>query len=971
MKVGQNCKVTYFLYYYAHIFRKTFYILLETNILYRKRRGEFSMKIQIGVILISLLIVGPLWLEIASSTEPQLNDSKNYGNNVNSLTAKSTQAIVTTFNNYQKYGENAIAISSSSKEKSNMVILPASTHTGEIFGWWIRLVYNGQTFEKKLDISITDFSDKFLKHPEYGERIKFNIDSDPEDDVEVIVGFYWAVIGDVNTNKDLTSLETRVRVRQLPKTGSSGLGGIEDINGNLEVWSELHVNLGLIKNKGKGKSLTNSPFQLVINLLEKILNNKKSSIFFTNLKNIIDKIIQNNNINKEISTSTLSSSNDYFSIGAGYRSPEGQKIPMLMEKKFSFAKDINWNPLSIFNPTIFQHKTDPGGEEPIELLYGFQSYKEGEVTPTYDIAFSVEFEPAVYVETKFVPTGGYVYYYFDQKSQKSSQTKVTFSSNIIKGDGENVPGLSLIFDKIDSYLASRGRWMCFDLDLKGFQYKASHEFDIGLEVSVPDAFEEKVELKQIPKMVDFEWGLDLDLNLLPNIFDVTFGGYLELDMSSKLGEVTIYYPKTGTESPESPFLKVKDIPSYQKLSAESSLSMVNGSLLKVDVGGYVDLTMSSELNRVTMYYPKASDTDPEIVFIDIPEGIPSKTRIGADARLYVDIDNLQNPSNNVYGRIYHDCSSNLDEIQMFLPGLEIPVVEITDIPADSSAEAGVHWNQLQGFGHASRGYIGGIDPINLYLEYGGITLSNTLEIREGYISTNFKIGESGYFYFDTSRKMFANTFSFESLDTGDALALTVDEVSADRLKANWDIDTSGEDLKINELTFGGIVDTITNLHFDLDYKGKVASLDLDWALGDDGKVLVDFAQDEPIRLDFDMSNDTSNYDLRGFVELPANPHFDMDWKWWQGESATDPGYFKINEHTTQKSIEDINLYFTYQDTWGAEVNLADAGIYVSVDWYWYNLFLYIWPVIDIYGDLDLHLLLDGDWYYNVEDWINP
>lgn len=929
------------------------------------------MKIQIGVIIISLMMVGPLWLEIASSNESQFSNSNLNSENVTSLTAQSTQAILNTFKNYIKNGEKIVEQTTSLNEKSSNVILPASAHAGEIFGWWIRLVYNGQTFEKKLDISITDFKDKFLKHPEYGEHLKFNVDSDPEDDVEVIVGFYWSVIGDVNTNKDLTSLETRVRVRQLPKTDSSDVGGIDDINGELEVWSELHVNLGLIKNKGKGKSVTNSPFEFIISLLEKIFNNKKTSAFFTNLKNIVYKLIPNNNLVKETFASTPISNNDYFSIGAGYRSPEGQKIPMLMEKKFSFAKDLNWNPLSVFNPTIFQHKMDPGGEDPVELLYGFQSYKEGETTPTYDIAFSVEFEPAVYVETKFVPTGGYVYYYFDQKSKKTTQTRVTFTSNILKGDGENVPGLSLIFDKIDSYMANRGRWICFDLDLKGFQYKASHEFDIGLEVSVPDSFEEKVELKQIPKKVDFEWGVDLDLKLLPNIFDVKFGGYLELDMSSKLGEVAIYYPKTDTESPESTFIRVQDIPSYQKLSAESSLSMVNGSLLKVDVGGYVDLTMSSELNRVTMYYPRASDTDPEIVFIDVPEGIPRETRIGAEAKLYVDIDNLQNPSNNVYGRVYHTSTSNLDAIQMFLPGVEIPVVEITDIPAVSSAEAGVHWNLLQGYGHASRGYIGGIDPIKFYLEYGGITIDNTLEIQEGYISTNFKIGESGYFYFDTSRKMFANTFSFGSLDTGDALALTVDEVSADRLKANWNIDTSGEQLKINKLTFGGIVDTITNLHFDLDYKGKVASLDLDWALGDDGRVLVDFMQDEPIRLDFDMSNETGNYDLRGFVDLPAHPHFDMDWKWWQGQSATDPGYFKINEHTTQKSINDINLYFTYQDTWGAEVNLANAGIYVCVDWYWYNLFLYIWPVIDIYGDLDLHLLLDGDWYYNVEDWINP
>jgi hypothetical protein len=541
------------------------------------------MKIQIGVIVISLIMVGPLWLEIASSIESDYSNIDR--DNIISLTKQSTQAILKTYNNYLNYGGKSIEESSILEEKSNLIVLPASAHTGEIFGWWIRLVYNGQTFEKKLDISITDFTDKFLKHPEYGEHLKFNIDSDPEDDVEVIVGFYWSVIGDVNTQKDLASLETRVRVRQLPKSAHSSEGGIEDIDGNLEVWSELHVNLGLIKNKGKGKSLINSSLDFIMNLIDKIFNNKKTSTFFTNLRYTINKLIQNKNIDKEPSTSALSSSNDYFSIGVGYRSPEGQKIPMLMEKKFSFAKDLNWNPLSIFNPTIFQHKMDPGSEDPVELLYGFQSYKDGEVTPTYDIAFSVEFEPAVYMETKFVPTGGFVYYYFDQKSKKSSQTRVTFSSSILEGNGEDVPGLSLIFDKIDSYLARRGRWMCFDLDLKGFQYKASNEFDIGLEVIVPDAFEEKVELKQIPKNVNFEWGLDIDLKLLPNLFDVTFGGYLELDMSSKLGEVTIYYPKTDTESPESRFIQVKDIPSYQRLSAETSLCMDNRSLFKVDVGG--------------------------------------------------------------------------------------------------------------------------------------------------------------------------------------------------------------------------------------------------------------------------------------------------------------------------------------------------------------------------------------------------
>ena len=105
--------------------------------------------------------------------------------------------------------------------------------------------------------------------------------------------------------------------------------------------------------------------------------------------------------------------------------------------------------------------------------------------------------------------------------------------------------------------------------------------------------------------------------------------------------------------------------------------------------------------------------------------------------------------------------------------------------------------------------------------------------------------------------------------------------------------------------------------------------------------------------------------------MSNNPHFDLGWKWHQGEKYTDPGYFTINENNREANIKEINLYFTYLDQWGAEVSLSNPGIYVEIEWYWWNLILYIWPVIDVYGDWDLHLLLNGQWYYNVENWINP
>ncbi|MGC9385092.1 MAG: hypothetical protein ACP5D6_10875, partial [Kosmotogaceae bacterium] len=105
------------------------------------------------------------------------------------------------------------------------------SNTG-LLEWWVRLEYNGEAFQEQVPVNINDFQEKFLKHPEYGEHIFFDVDDDPEDDIEVIVGFYWSIIKDADGN-DVKSLEKRFRVRQL-ETGDY----VDDPNGELEVWSE-------------------------------------------------------------------------------------------------------------------------------------------------------------------------------------------------------------------------------------------------------------------------------------------------------------------------------------------------------------------------------------------------------------------------------------------------------------------------------------------------------------------------------------------------------------------------------------------------------------------------------------------------------------------------------------------------------------------------------------------------------------
>ncbi|MCK5258177.1 MAG: hypothetical protein KAJ69_01560, partial [Thermoplasmatales archaeon] len=287
--------------------------------------------------------------------------------------------MVGTISKYMNLKENSYDVY---RESAQSIELPQIGHDGEIFGWWVRLEYNGETFEKELDISIDDFQEKLLKHPEYGEILHFDIDDDSDNDVEVIVGFYWSVIQNAEGSQS-KSLEMRFRVRQL-----GGGGYIDDSDGKLEVWSELHVNYGLVKNNAidkpptynlKNMMIENYKSELLITkLINQIIGQKKNVNFLLTdiFRNILSRF-QQKNLDDEplLDVGPLAADNDYFSIGAGYRSPGGVDIPRFTEKRFAFAKD------NIFNPTIFQHEMDPGsskGKGPIELLYGFRSFKEGD-----------------------------------------------------------------------------------------------------------------------------------------------------------------------------------------------------------------------------------------------------------------------------------------------------------------------------------------------------------------------------------------------------------------------------------------------------------------------------------------------------------------------------------------------------------------------------------------------------------------
>ncbi len=881
------------------------YIVLSVE--FWARRGVFMRKMFVLLIVCSMLC-----LSMSGIVALNLKDE------ATSLTIKN--------NSQNNFTENNLVESFSKylpqQQEKKDIQLPWITSNTGLLEWWVRIEYNGETFQQQVPISVLDFREKFLKHPEYGEILFFDVDSDGNNDLEVLVGFYWSIIRDDQGN-DIKSLEKRTRVRQL-ETG----GYLDDPDGDLQVWSELHVNYGLFKRSVSKESTealtceTEPFFDIRLSVLSKVLDRLK--LLSGSLCEVFEKLF-NQHYHSRTDESIIAATqqdNDYISIGAGYRSKAGEHIPLYTEKRFSFARE------NFFSPTVFQHQMDPGsakGKSTFELLYGFQAYKSGSFTPSYDIEFSVEFNPAVYLKTKFIPVGGHVYYYFEDDSQRNQPTAITFAADLNKkarSDEEGIE-LSLIFDKIDNSLGRTGRFMSFDIEnvdfslLSGkFHYKSSHSFSVGVVVNSP-SFMQKVELLSMPTRVDIAWGLTFILSTLP-LFYAHATGFIDLEMSDEIGGIYVYYPKSD---------------------------------------------------------PSANDE----IFIDVPGGIPENTRVEAEVTLNVDLTNLKNPSNYVYGKLKHDCSSNVESIRAFLPEEDIPIVKVSDLPSYSEAKGKLYWNELQGYAYAWRGSSGPPDPVELNLEYSGFQIHNILTIRNGYIDTKFKVADNGYFYFDTSESIFGNDLTVSNSDTSDFLQLGVDEISADELQADWNLDNSGEQLKIQGLSFSGFLDIVKGLQINLGYQGKTIAGSIDWILAETGYFEIEVNQQDDLTIDFSQfAENNSVFDIHGGITLSENLQLDMSWKLKQGEKKNgnvDPGYFKINNNIGEANIKNFDFYMTYQDNYGVNLRFDNLYFYLIFEWWKGDRLLpYLWLEYDLTADdFNLDLLWtnqegETQWYFDVQGW---
>ncbi|MCK5112070.1 MAG: hypothetical protein KAQ84_00880, partial [Thermoplasmatales archaeon] len=671
----------------------------------------------------------------------------------------------------------------------------------EAFGLWVRIVYNGNEFLEKIDIDSQMIRGK-LTDPKYRTPIKFDVDDDPEYDIETGFGFFQYGIDEIHEDGSTTNHGAWATAFDFYQIDSY----LDDQLGEIEVWQEFHVNLALIKNKNnvvENSAPSNSQpqfikkthsLQSILKQLQKKLANMIGQTDFAVIHKLLNNVLNHPKMGcsktllREDKIKPLPADEDYIVTRVGYRSDAGQKIPLKFEKTFAIERG------TIFRPFVFQHEMNPNdiiGTASNDVMFGFQVYRAGYSSPSYNVEFDVNFDPAVYTVTQFIPRSGKITYYYHNVGT-GDPLDITFSSNLLKGgdpneEEEGTLSLTLTLDT-PNVVTGFGKWMIFDPKIIGdnsplggkFVYAASHKFDVGLTVSSP-RFEEKIEIRGIPKSAVFSWGVDTDINIVQGeLIDVEVEGYAGLTMSSTLDDVIVYYPKSDPDNPDVTCLRVSDIPSSRELRAGASLNIDNGSMLKLDIGGFVQHDMSSQLGDITLYWPKADPYDPDSVFINVPGGsFSSSGKTSADATLYVDLDDFTNPDNYVYAKAERTSSSDFGEINFYLPNVEIPIVQVYEIPGNALAEGKFEWNKLQGYARAQRSSpSGNKDPIKVNLVFDTLILGNELRIGNGHIQTDFKIAEDGFFKFDTTNDMLGNTFEVSNSATGNSLVIDAGTISA-------------------------------------------------------------------------------------------------------------------------------------------------------------------------------------------------
>jgi hypothetical protein len=292
----------------------------------------------------------------------------------------------------------------------------------------------------------------------------------------------------------------------------------------------------------------------------------------------------------------------------GYSSPDGDKGPNKVETRFFFGRN------SIFEPRVFRMKITPNDlHREFKLTYN-NSYLT--VDPSGNEAFkrifSVDFDPAAELQITSIPGKGMINYNFGNSN--SVATKILFSA--IGGFLSNIVQ-SFTIDTLPEY-------MSFDLTVLGersFKYESDEIYAVKyLMDSVQGGNLVKLELNNLPKKMDVEWGL------LANLFERTASGFIDLNMSDELGEASI-----SLFGNKKPFIKVEDFPNKLRLDGFVDVPNLKGHLSAIRSSGpKMTISVPISFDKWDIIGNLVINDGYGLASFDLPSGNSNYTSIGLD-----------------------------------------------------------------------------------------------------------------------------------------------------------------------------------------------------------------------------------------------------------------------------------------------------------------------------------------------------
>jgi hypothetical protein len=570
------------------------------------------------------------------------------------------------------------------------------------FGVWIHTIYNGIPNSIKLDIDLAQFT---LMLSSLAWKY-YNIDFEQQGDTRVGIQFSRTQIyveGESDPYVDV--FQTQFDFTTTCETDK-----------DVEVYLEVRFPFSMLTKKSvvqsdqldSAKSIVSQKLAQILLAFGEKTHNKLFTIISEKLVGIHIQTGENNGNTQPL----ITNSGDYFSLRTGFISPEGERLPGKILMRFFSGRE------KFFDPQILRMSIAPeiNGESSLTYINGYSNvYESG--NEAFSRSFSISFEPAVELQITSILRELKIRYDFGQSAGVSTKISLQATGGALSGIVQH-----FTINPLPEH-------MSFDLTVLGersFKYEADQRYSVTYTAdSLQNDNLIKLDLKNLPLMMNVEWGLDIGLVAL------TGSGLIDVNMSSDIDEVSLSLLGSTT-----PFIRISNFPKAIRLEASVNVPNLNG-------------------------YIRASKVSDATTTISVPINF-DKWSITGNLNMY---NGYGQVSFNLPGRDGSQVSVGLDTDNNALFGLDLTVVDTQTSTQVLFASVGtIATDNFLLTADSSGGEIS-----NLSFS-GMITKLTDIQIKVNYQGLNFEIsgtwvlGQDGSFSLEASKTI---NLTLDNINAGD------------------------------------------------------------------------------------------------------------------------------------------------------------------------------------------------------------